>query len=145
MEADTSPDSEASDSEASTDSETAAEADASPDVSLPPERVAEMLERGEVEVIDVRASSEWEAGHVPGVQHVELHEVSARAETIDKEKPIVFQCRGGSRSEMVAAAFRESGWDAYNMDGGLRAWEERGLPLEPEGGHIEESSGLPEG
>jgi hypothetical protein len=23
------------------------------------------------------------------------------------------------------------------MEGGLRAWEEQGLPLEPEGGHIE--------
>jgi rhodanese-related sulfurtransferase len=38
---------------------------------------------------------------------------------------------------MVAAAFRESGWDAHNMEGGLRAWEEQGLPLEPESGHIE--------
>jgi rhodanese-related sulfurtransferase len=141
MEADTSPDTESSDSEASTDSEP----DESPDVSLPPERVAELLERGDVEVIDVRASSEWEAGHVPGVRHVELDRLSARAETIDKGRPVVFQCRGGSRSEMVAAAFRESGWDAYNMDGGLRAWAERGLPLEPEGGHIEESSGLPGG
>jgi rhodanese-related sulfurtransferase len=138
MEADSSPD-----TEASTDSETAAEADASADVSLPPERVAEMLEKGEVEVIDVRADPEWEAGHVPGVRHVELDEVTAQAGTIDKERPVVFQCRGGSRSEMVAAAFRESGWDAYNMDGGLRAWEERGLPLEPEGGHIAESRGLP--
>jgi rhodanese-related sulfurtransferase len=139
MEADTSPDPEASDSEAPSDSEP----DASPDVSLPPERVAEMLERGEAEVIDVRTSSEWEVGHAPGVRHVELDEVTAQAETVDKHRAVVFQCRGGSRSEMVAAAFRESGWDAYNMDGGLRAWEERELPLEPEGGHIEESRGLP--
>jgi rhodanese-related sulfurtransferase len=106
-------------------------------VSLPPERVAEMLEAGEVQVIDVREASEWEHGRVSGARHFEIDEVTLNAEEIDKSKPVVFQCRGGSRSEMVAAAFRESGWDAYNMDGGLRAWQERDLPLEPDGGHID--------
>jgi rhodanese-related sulfurtransferase len=115
------------------------EADASSErpVSLPPSRVAEMLEAGEVQVIDIRESAEWDHGRVPGARHFEIDEVSLNADSIDKAVPVVFQCRGGSRSEMVAAAFRESGWDAYNMDGGLRAWEEQGLPLEPDGGHID--------
>ena len=88
-------------------------------------------------MIDVREASEWEVGHVGGARHIEFDHVSAQADTVDKGKPVVFQCRGGSRSEMIAAAFRGSGWDAYNMDGGLRAWQERELPLEPEGGRIE--------
>jgi len=125
-----------SDTDASADPE-AAEADASPEISLAPERVAEMLERGSVQVIDVREDSEWDAGRVARARHIEFEQVSAQAESIDKAQPVVFQCRGGARSGMVAAAFRESGWDAYNMDGGLRAWEERGLPLEPAEGHIE--------
>jgi rhodanese-related sulfurtransferase len=37
---------------------------------------------------------------------------------------------------MAAEAFRESGYEAYNMAGGLIAWAEKGLPLEPEGGHV---------
>jgi rhodanese-related sulfurtransferase len=121
------------------------QADVSADVetSLPPERVAEMLERGGAEVIDVRADPEWEAGHAPGARHIRMDEISANAETIDRRRPVVFQCRRGSRSEMVAAAFRESGWDAHNMEGGLRAWHERGLPLEPEGGAILDGGGLP--
>jgi rhodanese-related sulfurtransferase len=129
------------DTDASTDSEPVA--DAAPDVSLEPERVAEMLERGEVQVIDVREGSEWDAGHVAGARHVELDQVQAQSETIEKGTPVVFQCRGGSRSEMVAAAFRAAGWDAYNMHGGLRAWAESDLPLEPEDGEIVESRGLP--
>jgi rhodanese-related sulfurtransferase len=120
-----------------------AETSSGPNTALSPERVAEMLEAGEVQLIDVRTAAEWDAGHVPDARHVELDEVQQQAETIEKSKPVVFQCRGGSRSEMVASAFRESGWDAYNMEGGLRAWDERELPLEPEGGHVVESTGLP--
>lgn len=104
---------------------------------MAPQRVAELLEGGEIEAIDVREESEWEAGHIPGARHVRIEQVPGHAEAIEKQRPVVFQCRGGSRSEMVAAAFRESGWDAYNMDGGLRAWEQQGLPLEPEDGRVE--------
>ena len=115
------------------------EADASPatETSLPPERVTGLLDEGRAQVIDVRGACEWEVGHVGGARHIEFDQVSAHADTIDMATPVVFQCRGGSRSEMIAAAFRESGWDAYNIEGGLRAWEERELPLEPEGGRIE--------
>jgi rhodanese-related sulfurtransferase len=119
--------------------ETAADAQ----ISLSPERVAELLDRGEVQVIDVRAEAEWEAGHIPGATHIELDQVPAHTDAIEKGEPVVFQCRGGSRSELVASAFRESGWDAHNMEGGLRAWSERGLPLEPEGGQVLESDALP--
>ena len=38
--------------------------------------------------------------------------------------------------ERAAAAFRASGWDAYNLAGGLTAWVESGQPLEPEGGTV---------
>jgi rhodanese-related sulfurtransferase len=120
-----------------------AETSAEAQISLPPERVAELLERDEAQVIDVRTDTEWEAGHIPGATHVELDQVSARTDAIEKGKPVVFQCRGGGRSELVAAAFRESGWDAHNMEGGVRAWHQRGLPLEPEGGEVLESEGLP--
>lgn len=114
-----------------------ADASAATATSLPPEGVAELLDERGVQVIDVREASEWEIGHVPGATHIEFDHVSAQADEIDKDKPVVFQCRGGSRSDIIAAAFRESGWEAYNMDGGLRAWQERELPLEPEDGRIE--------
>lgn len=122
-----------------------AETSSESSTALSPERVAEMHEAGEIQLIDVRTSAEWDMGHVVGARHVELDEIQGQADTIETGQPVVFQCRGGSRSEMVASAFRESGWDAYNMEGGLRAWEERDLPLGPEGGHVAESTGLPGG
>ena len=87
-------------------------------------------------MIDVREDYEWEAGRIAGARHVELQRVAAEAETIDRERPVVFYCRVGSRSTMAAQAFRRAGYDAYSLDGGLAAWVDRGLPLEPEDGTV---------
>lgn len=106
--------------------------------SMDAAEVAKRLDSAEVQVIDVRDDSEWEAGRVPGSRHVLLSELPASAGSIDKETQVVFVCRGGSRSAMAAEAFRASGYDAYNMSGGLLAWAEAGLPLDPEGGRVAE-------
>jgi rhodanese-related sulfurtransferase len=111
--------------------------------ALAPERVAELIESGEAQVIDVRTPAEHEAGHIGAARHVPLESVTAEVSSLDPSKPLVFYCRGGERSGMAAEAFAASGWDAYNMDGGLVAWAERGLPLEPEGGVVAERSLLP--
>jgi rhodanese-related sulfurtransferase len=106
------------------------------EIELPPARVAELLESGGAELIDVREPDEWEAGHVEGTRHVVLTELPARVEEIDRERPVIFGCRSGNRSRMAAEAFRESGYEAYNMAGGLTAWAEQGLPLDPPDGRV---------
>jgi rhodanese-related sulfurtransferase len=100
------------------------------EVDVAPEWVRERHDAGEIQLIDVREDYEWASGHVEGARHIELQQVAAQAETIDREKPVVFYCRVGSRSSMAADAFRRAGYDAYSMDGGLLAWEQSGLPLE---------------
>jgi rhodanese-related sulfurtransferase len=107
-------------------------------IHLPPKRVAELAESGEAELIDVRRDYEWESSHIEGARHVEVNALTSQADSIPRDRPVVFVCRGGSRSGMAADAFREAGYDAYNMEGGLRAWVDEGLPLEPEGGELAE-------
>jgi rhodanese-related sulfurtransferase len=106
------------------------------ETALAPDRLAQMLEAGDVQVVDVREDYEHEAGHIPGSRHIDLPELKDQAETLDRSKPVVFYCRSGDRSSMPAEAFRNSGWDAHNLAGGLTAWSEAGLPLEPEGGTV---------
>jgi rhodanese-related sulfurtransferase len=103
------------------------------EVDVAPEWVQERHEAGEIQLIDVREDYEYEAGRVPGARHIELQAVASEADTIEREKPVVFYCRVGSRSSMAAGAFRQAGYDAYSMDGGLVAWADRGLPLD---GHV---------
>lgn len=107
-----------------------------PSHELAPERVKELLDRGEVELIDVREQYEWDAGRIAGAKHIELERLAGRAEELPRDRPIVFQCRLGARSAMATEAFRASGYEAYNLTGGLNAWAESGLPLDPDGATV---------
>jgi rhodanese-related sulfurtransferase len=110
---------------------------------LAPDRVAEMLEAGQLELIDVRTDEEHEAGHVAGDRHLPIERLAEGAAALDPSKPLVFYCRVGERSAVAADALSASGREAYSMAGGLLAWAERGLPLEPEGGAVSEHGLLP--
>ncbi len=99
-------------------------------IHLPPARAAELVDGGEAEVVDVRRDYEWEAGHLDNSRHIEVNELTARAEELGRDRPVLFVCRAGNRSGMAAEAFRHAGWDAYHIEGGLHAWVEAGLPFD---------------
>ncbi len=106
------------------------------ETELVPERVAELLRQGEAELIDVREPYEREAGRIDGSRHIELERLASAAETLPRDRPVVFQCRLGARSGLATRAFRSAGFDAYNLAGGIQAWVDAGLPIVPEGGHV---------
>jgi rhodanese-related sulfurtransferase len=103
---------------------------------LAPARVAELLRDG-AQLIDVRESYERDAGRIPGDSaHIEMDRLSEEAGSIDRERPLVFYCRTGSRSGVAAQAFAAAGYDAHNLDGGLKAWVADGLPIDPADGRV---------
>jgi rhodanese-related sulfurtransferase len=102
------------------------------------QEVSELLARGEIQLVDVRTTVEHAAGRIAGARLVELSQLAAQADSIERERPVVFYCRSGARSAMAAQAFTQAGYDAHNMAGGLIDWAAAGLPLEPEGGHVAE-------
>jgi rhodanese-related sulfurtransferase len=108
------------------------------EIEVTPEQAAEALAGGNAQLIDVRETYEWEAGRIAGTRHIELERLASEAETIDRERPVIFTCRLGSRSLMAAQAFRRAGFDAYSLAGGLSAWDAEGRPLEPQDGHVAE-------
>ncbi|HZO35823.1 MAG TPA: rhodanese-like domain-containing protein [Solirubrobacteraceae bacterium] len=106
------------------------------DIEVTPEQAQRMVEHEGAQLIDVRETYEWDAGRIAGARHIELNELSSQAETVDRDRPVVFQCRAGVRSAMATAAFRAAGYDAWSMAGGLLRWFEDGLPLEPADGSV---------
>ncbi len=104
-----------------------------------PQQVAELRAQENVQLIDVRQVREYEAGRISGSRLIELGELTANAQAIDRDRPVVFYCRSGARSAMATEAFRQAGYDAHNMTGGLLDWQSAGLPLEPEGGYVADS------
>src|SRR5262245_20259052 len=112
--------------------------DTATETGIEPSRAAELLDEG-AQAIDVRRDDEWDAGRIAGARHIEINDVQGEAESIAKDRPVVFYCRSGSRSALAATAFRQAGWDAYNLEGGLEAWVAEGQSLEPPDGEVAES------
>lgn len=108
-----------------------------PGLEVSPRQVYEQLSADpRLQLVDVREPYEHEAGHIAQARHIELERLAGQADSLDRERPVVFHCRLGVRSAMAAQAFRASGFEAYSMRGGLVAWDEAGLPLAPEGGRV---------
>jgi rhodanese-related sulfurtransferase len=104
---------------------------------LSPKAVAALLrERDGVQLVDVRRPDEHSAGRIAGSRHIELELLPDEAVSLDRERPVVFYCRSGARSALATQAFGAAGFEAHNLDGGLIAWVEQGLPIEPEGGQV---------
>jgi rhodanese-related sulfurtransferase len=115
---------------------------ATDETTLPPERAAELVREG-AQVVDVRGDNEHEAGHIPGDRHIRFDRLKDEAGTLDPGKPLLLYCRSGDRSSPAADALRASGFQAFNIEGGLLGWVERGLPLEPADGHVADRDVLP--
>jgi rhodanese-related sulfurtransferase len=103
-----------------------------------PQQVAELVSQPGVQVIDVRAEHEHDAGHIAGTRLIELQNLAAEAATIDRDTPVILYCRSGGRSAMATQALVQAGFDAHNMLGGMLEWHASGLPMEPADGFVAE-------
>jgi rhodanese-related sulfurtransferase len=103
-----------------------------------PHQVKELLDQGDLQLVDVRQQHEHEAGRIAGDRLIELDRLGAEAGSIERDRPVVFYCRTGGRSAMATQAFEQAGFDAHNLAGGLVAWDEAGLPMDPDGGYVAE-------
>ena len=84
-------------------------------------------------LVDVREESEWAAGHLPAAVHIGkgVIERDAEKKIPDPATPIVLYCGGGYRSALAADNLQKMGYThAISLDGGWRAWNEAGLPVE---------------
>ena len=85
------------------------------------------------DLIDIREESEWNAGHAAGSKHLGKGIIERDIETAvpDKNTKLVLYCGGGFRSALAADALQKMGYtDVISLDGGWRAWQAAGLPVE---------------
>lgn len=95
---------------------------------------AEARDRTDLHLLDVREPNEWQAGHIVGSQHIPLGQLRGRLGELPKDRTILAVCRSGSRSDSAARGLRTLGYTVENLEGGVTAWTQAGLPLEAEGG-----------
>ncbi len=93
-----------------------------------------MLASGEpLVLVDVREDSEWAAGHAAGAMHLGkgIIERDIESRVPGKDATLVLYCGGGYRSALAGDALRKMGYsNALSLDGGWRAYQAAGLPVE---------------
>ncbi len=74
-------------------------------------------------IVDVRAISEWQAGHVHGSQNEPLPELRELAKKIPRDRPLVVHCLGGYRSSIACSLLEQAGFEKLtDLEGGWNAW-----------------------
>lgn len=97
------------------------------------DEVKSRLDRGDKFIlVDVREESEFARDHLPGAIHLGkgVIERDIEAKVPDLNAPLVLYCGGGYRSALAADNLQKMGYkNVLSMDGGIRAWREKGFPL----------------
>jgi len=102
----------------------------------------EMLESGEMVVVDIRTEPEWEqTGIVPGSKCITFfdatghYDVASFLTALDriggKNVPIGLICRTGARTSQVASFLHQQGYNVKNLAGGVMKLVAEGYTLAP--------------
>jgi rhodanese-related sulfurtransferase len=97
------------------------------------DEVKRKLDGGEKFVlVDVREESEFAKDHLPGAIHLGkgIIERDVEAQVPELTTPLVLYCGGGFRSALAADNLQKMGYTrVLSMDGGIKAWRDKGFPL----------------
>jgi len=100
-------------------------------INLPDYRQQFLEANVDHQLIDVRTVMEYRQGHLPNAINIPMDQLGGRVDELSQEKPVVLVCASGNRSENVAAALADAGYEGiYNLVGGTMVWMMNGLPLE---------------
>jgi rhodanese-related sulfurtransferase len=86
-------------------------------------------------ILDVRETSEFREGHIPGALNIPVNLIPVMTDQIDKNKSWYVICLSGGRSAAAVQYLSALGWDATNVAGGMSMWTgeiESGMPASRE-------------
>ena len=84
-----------------------------------------------LQVLDVRAPTEWKEGHIPGAIHIFVPDLRAKAGELDKRKPTAVYCDSGYRASIAASILKQEGFGCVcNIPGSWQAWKKAGFQVE---------------
>ena len=89
-----------------------------------------MLERNAV-LLDVRTAEEFSQGHIEHATNIDFKadDFAEKVAELPRDRDYILYCRSGRRSAAAQETMEKLGFeDVANMEGGIVAWEERGLP-----------------
>lgn len=74
-------------------------------------------------LLDVRASGEYNEGHIPGSKNLDVSSIRSAGSVIrDKQTPLFVYCYSGSRSAKATSVLKSMGYTNVNNIGGISGW-----------------------
>ena len=107
--------------------------------NLSPITAQEELKHGEAILIDIRESEELKNGKIPGAIHAPRGMLEFFADPalpyhkpeFDKENRLILYCASSGRSALAVQTLKKMGYkNVAHIDGGIKAWQSEGLPVE---------------
>jgi molybdopterin/thiamine biosynthesis adenylyltransferase/rhodanese-related sulfurtransferase len=109
-------------------------ADAVKDSTITATELKDLLDTGDIFLVDVREPNEYEIVNIPGATLIPKGEFlsGAALERLPQDKRIVLHCKSGTRSAECLAIVKDAGFsDAAHLGGGVLAWVNQIEPAKP--------------
>lgn len=81
------------------------------------------VDRQELYLVDVRSSSEWKGGHIPGAVHIPLAQLRDKLDQLPKDRQIIVACQSGQRSYIASRLLKAYGFRVKNLTGSYLTWK----------------------
>ncbi|WP_081956193.1 rhodanese-like domain-containing protein [Jejuia pallidilutea] len=99
-------------------------------ILLEPKAFSAKIDKGGVQLIDVRTPKEYAEGHIENAININYYSKNFEdsLKLLDIKKPVYIYCRSGKRSAKSVSKFRAVGFDSiYELEGGMLNWRSEGF------------------
>ena len=94
------------------------------------QQAKEMIDKGDVFILDVRTQEEYNAGHIRNSTLIPVQDLGKRLNEVPRDREILVYCRTGGRSTAASEILVNNGFtQIYNMKGGITEWTKAGYEV----------------
>lgn len=87
------------------------------------------IDNDEVQILDVRAETEFKDGHIKGAKHIFVGHLKNNWNKLDATKKIVLHCQAGDRATIAQSFLESKGFQVENYSAGMADWKMKQKPL----------------
>jgi rhodanese-related sulfurtransferase len=105
--------------------------DRSPLQSITTAELLQLLEAGNVVILDVRPEVEYQSGHIPEARSIPIDELETRLDELPRDQEIIAYCRGPYCvfADEAVTLLQKQGYRARRLIDGLPDWQALNLPV----------------